>query len=797
MSQQQASHPSTAPTTTSHQNQRHSSRPFTVNCFCPCSSLSNSFKAFTHYHFPNFTWARSRHTLHNDHTPHAQPQQPSHLRSLTSKVSSFHLPLPVPRFPWSTASARSARSTNAGSPVRSNTPGETLQLRKRTQEHRERKRTTHEQKLCRREQALGSRKRHHSTPNLRGSGCDAEPGEEEVEEAEEHETGGEKIMSWQQRREEEYEAPSGPPPGRMIPHNQTQQEEYEAPPGPPPPGRSQAQRHSYSNEEEAYEPPPGPPPSRPPVEERLSANGTLSSNNPYAGHLDSAGSGGRPVEHHNQNVIQQDQSYAYHPQPPPPQIQEPTPTPTPFSPTQQQPQPSAHQPAQPPPPAYSTSENPHPWQSIPLPENANADLPPPPSFPGTTTHKKSPTSNASYDAATTAHTWCELNPLHPARSFTPAEREAIQAGSVGLAAPPGKDIFKGSVQATRGSKAENSFDVQTKRGCGDACLVSKLPVYSALDTAARVARRSSADPASSAPIATAYFTLTIRSLPYPSGNPSEEAGVSLGFLAPPYPPWRQPGWERASLAVHGDDGRRYVNDTLGGSDFTAPFKIGETIGLGMRFYLRSTSTSTSASTALDSAPHSLPAYQDAAHAHAPAPATPSSANANAATTTITPREYNVRPFLTRHRGSLAAGPEQSWDLDEEVDAEVEQPGGVVGLRGDRDLYAAVGVFGGAVGVRVGFVGLRVSEGDVYGGVGAVPGEGGGGGGGGVGLNGGVGGSAGGGGRVVGGSGEEKKKKKKGGQTTAADDEEAVGNGEGSSGSGSRWSAKLPWRRRKE
>jgi hypothetical protein len=35
--------------------------------------------------------------------------------------------------------------------------------------------------------------------------------------------------------------------------------------------------------------------------------------------------------------------------------------------------------------------------------------------------------------------------------------------------------------------------------------------------------------------------------------------------------------------VHGDDGRRFVNDTWGGKDFTAKFVEGETVGIGMEF----------------------------------------------------------------------------------------------------------------------------------------------------------------------------------------------------------------------
>ena len=35
--------------------------------------------------------------------------------------------------------------------------------------------------------------------------------------------------------------------------------------------------------------------------------------------------------------------------------------------------------------------------------------------------------------------------------------------------------------------------------------------------------------------------------------------------------------------MHGDDGRRFVNDTWGGKDFTTKFAEGVTVGIGMEF----------------------------------------------------------------------------------------------------------------------------------------------------------------------------------------------------------------------
>lgn len=103
--------------------------------------------------------------------------------------------------------------------------------------------------------------------------------------------------------------------------------------------------------------------------------------------------------------------------------------------------------------------------------------------------------------------------------------------------------------------------------------------------------------------------------------------------------------------MHGDDGRRFVNDSYGGKDFTRPFCVGETVGLGMRFWGR--------------AADQPPAYGGSA----------------AVASTL-----KVDVFFTRN-GNL----DGEWDLHEVLDS---QDLGVEGLDGKMDLYAAVGVFGG-------------------------------------------------------------------------------------------------------
>jgi hypothetical protein len=121
-------------------------------------------------------------------------------------------------------------------------------------------------------------------------------------------------------------------------------------------------------------------------------------------------------------------------------------------------------------------------------------------------------------------------------------------------------------------------------------------------------------------------------------NPSPgDLCLALGFTALPYPSFRMPGWHRGSLAVHGDDGHRFVNDRWGGKDFTAPFAPGDRLGLGMTFFEKG-------------------------------------------------GRLETEVFFTRQGREVGR-----WDLHEETDAEGDLP--VTGLEGYHDLSCAVGTCG--------------------------------------------------------------------------------------------------------
>ncbi|KAI4278030.1 MAG: hypothetical protein L6R38_005334 [Xanthoria sp. 2 TBL-2021] len=295
-----------------------------------------------------------------------------------------------------------------------------------------------------------------------------------------------------------------------------------------------------------------------------------------------------------------------------------------------------------PPPQHRASDDPppyHDWTVIP----DTALLPPPPSI----GHEASPAGNASLSDADRAHVcitccnclhelltesqdWCRTYPLLRPHQPAALHHDSVNNGNIELV--KSREFQGGLSKAGLGS-----WKGSTVPGGRDACLLGSLPCYFAF---------------SDSPLVTGikkviYFEVKV--LSYGGGRGGDASSMALGWSALPYPTWRMPGWERGSLAVHGDDGRRYVNDTWGGKDFTNAIQAGQTVGLGMEF----------------SIPDTPPDYGSS-----PAQ-TPS---------------IKVDVFFTRDGVK-----ESGWSLHEELDAQNDL--GVGGLDGQFDLYAAVGLFG--------------------------------------------------------------------------------------------------------
>lgn len=341
-------------------------------------------------------------------------------------------------------------------------------------------------------------------------------------------------------RNEEYSAPSGPPPSHIKPT----------------PAFSSNNPFANANSaSDDYAPPPGPPPS----------------------HDDYAPPAGPPPSHE------------YAPPPGPPPAQQPY----------------------------------HDWQTA-VPDTSL--LPPPPSL----GNQRSVANNATEQQAEQGEAWCYSNPLLHPTPLTSAAIHALQQGEIGVIKPRS---YIGALDRPR----PGVWAGKTKASCPDSCITSSLPLYSV----------HAHSPLNTGVPKTIYYEVRL------DKKNKSEITLAMGFGAPPYPTFRLPGWHRGCLAIHGDDGSKYINDRWGGKDFTTVFKPGETLGIGMTLSRRD----------MDAPP----AYSDGP----------------AQTTATTP--INVEIFFTRD-GRKTGG----WNLHEEGDAEEDLP--VTGLEGLHDLFAAVGVF---------------------------------------------------------------------------------------------------------
>ncbi|KAG0639903.1 hypothetical protein HOY80DRAFT_1009289 [Tuber brumale] len=265
------------------------------------------------------------------------------------------------------------------------------------------------------------------------------------------------------------------------------------------------------------------------------------------------------------------------------------------------------------------------------PSASAADLPPPPPA---IRHEVSPTSNAPFALAEAGFTFCDKNPLAPPQHLTAASLAEIGAGKLTLDIPPYKTHMN-HVTVTSAPGTGLPI-VSTSTNCPDTALLSSLPLYAA----------GYHHPANTNSPKHIYFEVRLLRLPRRADN----GAVAIGFATKPYPHFRLPGWNRGSLAVHGDDGHRYCNDAFGGNEFMeAPWRVGDRVGIGMTFGTGAVGG-------------------------------------------------GGGEIWFDKNGERIGG----WEIHEEVDSasSARSGGPKIGLDGRWDVYAALGVFGGGIQVEV-------------------------------------------------------------------------------------------------
>ncbi|KAL7939454.1 hypothetical protein V8C35DRAFT_286670 [Trichoderma chlorosporum] len=250
----------------------------------------------------------------------------------------------------------------------------------------------------------------------------------------------------------------------------------------------------------------------------------------------------------------------------------------------------------------------HDWQTA-VPDTSLFP-PPPPLFSG---HDASYANNATEAEAEAGEAWCRQYPLSMPMTLDQPGKHALQSNNIRLMEP---SDFRGTLKWL----APGHWEGSTARKSPDRCIIGYPPLYVVKEH----------DPSVTNQPKTIYYEVKIR-------RDSRTINLALGFTALPYPSFRLPGWHRGSLAVHGDDGHKYINDRWGGKDFANEYRAGDTYGIGMTF---------------------------------------------APTGTHHPR---VDIFFTRN-GQRSGG----WHLHEETDAAQDLP--VTGLEGFHDLSCAIGAF---------------------------------------------------------------------------------------------------------
>ncbi|KAH9949807.1 hypothetical protein B0H21DRAFT_687888 [Amylocystis lapponica] len=174
-------------------------------------------------------------------------------------------------------------------------------------------------------------------------------------------------------------------------------------------------------------------------------------------------------------------------------------------------------------------------------------------------------NEATDDDYAAAAAFCARHPPEAPR-LLPAhvvERIAAEGCLAWTLEPPrGAARFAGAVRPPDAEKGAGAgvVRVETRAACGDACLLSSLPLLAGLyDVRGKEG---------------VYFEVCVRRM---------DGVLAIGTACRPYPAWRLPGWERHSAALHLDDMRKFCEDADGGRDYVPALRVraGDTVGCGV------------------------------------------------------------------------------------------------------------------------------------------------------------------------------------------------------------------------
>ncbi|KAI5795380.1 hypothetical protein DFH27DRAFT_484548, partial [Peziza echinospora] len=217
----------------------------------------------------------------------------------------------------------------------------------------------------------------------------------------------------------------------------------------------------------------------------------------------------------------------------------------------------------------SQSQNPPSYLSL---------IPPPPAF-SAHNYFLSSTTNAPISNAIAGQQYCRDHTLQPPLHIPPTndlQRQQLLAqistGGIPLGQP---NCHTKYVKVTSGPTSIVQLYKRARSDeDDDTSVLSEIPIYLANYHHPRIRYQERYAAMNGDVDSAAGETVVIGFDVHILGLP-DEGIVAIGMACAPYPSFRLPGWNRGSFGVHSDDGRRYCNDDEGGIDCVAPFQKGE------------------------------------------------------------------------------------------------------------------------------------------------------------------------------------------------------------------------------